>query len=235
MLRKHRYSNHSPKSKEVAKMRCLVKNGEVGGELRKKRECERTKLSMSKVSRELREGNSAPVRADESSLNVVRVEMSNASSSGKHVEAKEVMSRVNKVLGTSERMGKRSKRLKASKAGARSSRTSSWETERVRVGTGYRVRKVEGKERELDLGFGHIRKYTLGPGVELVDVNKSGRKLWADKQEGPQSGCSARERVMRDVVGLERRRPLSVYTGCGRTRKSRVGKKKLKPTKVRVA
>lgn len=220
------------KSNKGAKMRCLVKNGEVGGELRKKRECERTKLSMSKVSRELREGDSAPVRADESRRNVVRVEMSNASSSGKHVEAKEVMGRVNKVLGTSERMGKRSKRLKASKAGVRSSRKSSYETEMVRVGTGYRVRKVEGKERELDLGFGHIRKYTLGPGVELVEVNKSGRKLWADKQEGPVSG---RERVMRDVVGLERRRPLSVYTGCGITRKSRVGKKKLKPTKVRVA
>ena len=107
-----------------------------------------------------------------------------------------------------------------------------WEEERVRVGTGYRVKGLEElkekglRRRELDLGYGHRRTYDR-PYEMGVEVSKAGRKL-------SREGESARQKVIKEVCGLERRRPLSEYTGCGRTRKSRVGKKKLKPTKVRV-
>jgi ribosomal protein L6P/L9E len=106
---------------------------------------------------------------------------------------------------------------------------SFWEEERVRIGTGYRVKQVSGGaegELQLDLGYGH-RKYHTRPDQMGVEVFKAGRKVrW--------EGQGARKKVMQEVCALERRRPRSEYTGCGRTRKSRVGKKKLKPTKVRV-
>lgn len=107
-----------------------------------------------------------------------------------------------------------------------------WQEERVRVGTGYRVRWAgrEGereKGRVLDLGYGHRRKHKLPLGMEVTRGKNHMSRILKRKGE------KARERVMNEVCKRERRRPRSVYTGCGRTRKSRVGKKKLKPTKVR--
>lgn len=113
-----------------------------------------------------------------------------------------------------------------------------WEEERVRVGTGYRVRKGEseagesgvlpaGTERRFEVGYGDTKKYTRPEGVEVeLGKTNTGRKVKS-------KGRGARERVMKVVCIREGRRKRSVYTGCGRIRKSRVGKKKLKPTKVR--
>ena len=105
-----------------------------------------------------------------------------------------------------------------------------WEEERVRVGTGFRVRWPETQKKEkrvLDIGYGDRKEYKRKEGVEVeLAKNNIGRKLKAE-------GKGARERVMKEVCTRERIRKRSVYTGCGRTRKSRVGKKKLKPTKVR--
>jgi hypothetical protein len=129
---------------------------------------------------------------------------------------------------------KRRKGIIGRERGKRKAETSIvWEEERVRVGTGYRVRwaSTDGeanlRERVLDLGYGHKRRHSRGEGIEVTrEKTNMGRTVKA-------KGEKARERVRNEVCKRERRRPRSVYTGCGRTRKSRVGKKKLKPTKVR--
>jgi hypothetical protein len=103
-----------------------------------------------------------------------------------------------------------------------------WEEERVRVGTGYRVRWGETPNRRtFEVGYGDRKKYRRPEGVEAeLGKTKAGRKVKS-------KGKGARERVIKVVCTREGRRKRSEYTGCGRTRKSRVGKKKLKPTKVR--
>lgn len=109
-----------------------------------------------------------------------------------------------------------------------------WEEEMVRVGTGYRVRwaeKREGekevKKRVFDVGYSDRKEYVREEGVEVeLAKNNMGRNV-------KYVGKEARQRAMNVVCKRERMRKRSVYTGCGRTRKSRVGKKKLKPTKVR--
>lgn len=108
---------------------------------------------------------------------------------------------------------------------------NSWEEEMVRVGTGYRVRWAEGgeKKRVFDVGYSDRKEYVRKEGVEVeVAKNNMGRKL-------KYVGKEARQQAMNEVCKREGMRKRSVYTGCGRTRKSRVGVKKLKPTKVRVA
>lgn len=102
-----------------------------------------------------------------------------------------------------------------------------WEEDMVRVGTGYRVREgAKGGRRERDRGYGHRRKHVVGEG-RVAEVGKAhtSRKIC-----GKGEGC--RQKVINEVYRREARRPRSVYTGCGRSRKSRIGKKKLKSTKV---
>lgn len=145
-------------------------------------------------------------------------------SDGREVERKGEKS------GQKERMGKVLVRRGATGKGGEWKRKAEpvkvWEEELVRVGTGYRVRKEEGV-REFDLGYSDMKEYVREKGVSVeVAKNNMGRVL---KYEGD----SAREKAMNRVCKRESMRKRSVYTGCGRTRKSRVGKKKLKPTKVR--
>jgi hypothetical protein len=110
-----------------------------------------------------------------------------------------------------------------------------WQEDRVRIGTGYRVRRAADREiggensnsLVLDLGYGHKRCHKRPEGMEATRRKTNiGRTLSIKAKK-------ARELVIQEICKRERRRPRSVYTGCGRTRKNRVGKKKLKPTKVR--
>jgi hypothetical protein len=104
-----------------------------------------------------------------------------------------------------------------------------WKEERVRVGTGYRVRSREGKGKEgarvFDLGYCDLKVRQRKRGV-VAKVNDAGTARTREAE-----GAEARRRVMNTVVEIEKRRPLSAYTGAGVARKSKVGKKKLKSTK----
>lgn len=104
---------------------------------------------------------------------------------------------------------------------------SVWEEERVRRGTGYRgsLESVQGVSyRKRDLGYGEPRRWKRPEGRE-VEVDKG------TKRKRKATGVDSRERVMAAAVSRERRRPRSVYTGAGRSRKQKVGKRKLKSTK----
>lgn len=110
-----------------------------------------------------------------------------------------------------------------------------WSEEIVRVGTGFRVRiapvdpqTVESTAtRDFDVGFSDRKKYKRKEHVEVeLAKNHIGRKLKLVAK-------GARQTLINEVCKIENRRKRSEYTGCGITRKSRVGKKKLKPTKVR--
>ena len=75
------------------------------------------------------------------------------------------------------------------------------------------------------MGYGDRKPYKIPEGIEVeLGKTNAGRKVKS-------VGKGAQERVMNVVCTIERIRKRSVYTGCGRTRKHRVGKKKLKPTK----
>ena len=128
-------------------------------------------------------------------------------------------------------VGVRKRREKVEKGGRgrrKKKEADKWEEEIVRVGTGYRVRRGDAPgRRKFDVGYGDRKPYKIPMGVEVeLGKTNTSRKV---KSEGK----GARERVMKVVCTRERIRKRSVYTGCGRSRKSRVGKKKLKPTKVR--
>lgn len=143
---------------------------------------------------------------------------------GRRVERKGGKEAVGKRWG--KVAGRRGEREKAGEGKRKGEAPKVWEEELVRVGTGYRVRRVE-EHREFDLGYSDMKKYVREKGVSVeVAKNNMGRTL-------KYSGEEAREKAMNIVCKRERMRKRSVYTGCGRTRKSRVGKKKLKPTKVR--
>lgn len=103
-----------------------------------------------------------------------------------------------------------------------------WKEAVVRVGTGYRVRKDERnpQKRRFDVGYADRKTYTRQPGREArIEASNMGRTV---RGKGPQ----ARVRVMNAVCAREKRRPASEYTGSGIRRKSKVGKRKLKPTKA---
>jgi hypothetical protein len=130
-----------------------------------------------------------------------------------------------------ERLGKvvlnRSKEVNRGKEGPRVEGPKEWKEQVVRVGTGYRVRKQEGdpRTRRFDVGYSDRKTYTRKPGREAtVDQSNMGRTLVG-------KGENARVRVMNAVCAMEKRRRASEYTGSGIRRKSRVGKRKLKPTK----
>jgi ribosomal protein L6P/L9E len=102
-----------------------------------------------------------------------------------------------------------------------------WKEPVSRVGTGYRVRRDEKdpRKRRFDVGYSDRKEYKRKPGVEVqVEASNTGRTVRA-------KGPDARVKVMNAVCGMEKRRPASPYTGSGIRRKSRVGKRKLKPTK----
>lgn len=102
-----------------------------------------------------------------------------------------------------------------------------WKEQIARVGTGYRVRKdeKEGERRWFDVGYSDRKTYKRKPGREArVDQTNTGRTVVG-------KGKDARVKVINAVVQMEKRRPVSEYTGSGIRRKSRVGKRKLKPTK----
>jgi len=102
-----------------------------------------------------------------------------------------------------------------------------WKEQVVRVGTGYRVRKDEKnpQKRRFDVGYADLKPYIRKEGREVsVDSSNMGRTIIG-------KGKDARVKVMNAVSAMEKRRPVSEYTGSGILRKSRVGKLKLKPTK----
>lgn len=102
-----------------------------------------------------------------------------------------------------------------------------WKEEVARVGTGFRVRKHEKdpSRRRFDVGYSDRKEYRRKPGREVVvDQSSMGRSLRG-------KGEDARVKVINAVCGMEKRRRVSEYTGSGIRRKSRVGKRKLKPTK----
>jgi hypothetical protein len=103
-----------------------------------------------------------------------------------------------------------------------------WKEQVVRVGTGYRVRKDEKdpRTRRFDVGYCDRKPYKRKDGREAtVDQSSMGRTLVG-------KGENARVKVINAVAGMEKRRAASEYTGSGIRRKSRVGKRKLKPTKA---
>jgi hypothetical protein len=102
-----------------------------------------------------------------------------------------------------------------------------WKEEVARVGTGYRVRRDEKdpRKRRFDVGYADRKEFKRKEGREVqVETSNTGRTLRA-------KGPDARVKVRNAVCGMEKRRPASPYTGSGIRRKSRVGKRKLKPTK----
>lgn len=103
-----------------------------------------------------------------------------------------------------------------------------WKEQVVRVGTGYRVRKDERnpRKRRFDVGYADRKAYTRKDGREVtVETSNMGRTVSG-------KGDQARVKVMNAVSAREKRRPASEYTGSGIRRKSKVGKRKLKPTKA---
>jgi len=76
------------------------------------------------------------------------------------------------------------------------------------------------------VGYADRKVYTRKAGREAkVEGSNMGRTLTA-------KGPHARVKVMNAVGDREKRRRVSEYTGSGIRRKSRVGKRKLKPTKA---
>ena len=104
---------------------------------------------------------------------------------------------------------------------------SYWKEQVVRVGTGYRVRRDEkdNKKRRFDVGYADRKEFKRDKSRDVkVDGSNIGRTV-----EG--KGKDSRVKVMNAVARIEKRRPVSKYTGSGILRKSIVGKMKLKPTK----
>lgn len=102
-----------------------------------------------------------------------------------------------------------------------------WKEQIARVGTGYRVRKDEKDptRRRFDVGYSDRKVYKRKEGRDArIDQSNMGRTLVG-------KGENARVKVMNAVCQIEKRRQVSDYTGSGIRRKSRVGKRKLKPTK----
>lgn len=118
-----------------------------------------------------------------------------------------------------------------------------WEEELVRRGTGYRGVRLrstaQGKwekeetwqpkeentaRRKRELGYGEPRRWMRPVGREVTVEKGTKRKRKA-------YGEGSREKVMGAAVARERRRPRSVYTGAGRSRKKKVGLRPLKSTK----
>lgn len=113
------------------------------------------------------------------------------------------------------------------KEGPKDQGPKEWKESVRRVGTGFRVRKDEKnpQRRRFDVGYSDRKTYTRKPGREaVVDQSSMGRTLIG-------KGENARVKVMNAVCDREKRRRVSEYTGSGIRRKSRVGKRKLKPTK----
>jgi hypothetical protein len=100
-----------------------------------------------------------------------------------------------------------------------------WSTDVVRVGTGYRVYQPSPGTRSFDVGYSESKVYQRPLGLTAErHKNSMGRTR---SMKGPE----ARMKVMNEVRKLEKRRPVSDYTGCGILHKDKVGKLKLKPTK----
>lgn len=232
-----------------------------GGRTRKRREAQRQKAYGKQGSYKVsREGGYAPkstdwraevggereacARSEESVVAPNTRKAREVEVKGPKKGRKRVMAKVRKRREQTGKVGDGKRKAKEDRV---------WEEERVRVGTGYRVRWANGGEtdagkeeggvareagtprkREFDVGYGDRKTYERKEGVEVeLAKNNIGRRIRYDvRVSGPRKGMGARERVRNEVCNRERRRKRSVYTGCGRTRKSRVGKKKLKPTKV---
>lgn len=215
----------------MRKSRRLIGYSGIGGRTRKRREAQRQKSYKGyKVSLERCEasdyaGESAVEKAQESRGGGMRLVEVKGNKPG--LSSKRVLEKVRKRRGRTVKVGEGKRKEQA---------VGVWEEEMVRVGTGYRVRWVnqDERKREFDVGYGDMKTYERKPGVEVeLAKNNIGRRIRYDEgRSGTRKGIGARERVMNEVCNRERRRKRSVYTGCGRTRKSRVGKKKLKPTKV---
>lgn len=102
-----------------------------------------------------------------------------------------------------------------------------WKQQVARVGTGFRVRRDEKnpRKRRFDVGFSDMKEFIRKDGVEVdIDQSSTGRTVRAN-------GEDARVKVMNTVSLMEKRRPVSPYTGSGIRRKELVGKLKLKSTK----
>ena len=205
------------KEKEKAKMIKRRKGEGKGkrreGRTRKRREAQRKKERGEKGIKVSREQGAEGLEVDRKG--VARNDKE------KKVVRKKRWEKVEKRREATEKAGEGKRKKEAEKV---------WEEEMVRVGTGYRVRWAEGtgeKKRVFDLGYSDRKEYVREEGVEVeIAKNNIGRTV-------KYVGEEARQRAMNVVCKREKMRKRSVYTGCGRTRKSRVGKKKLKPTKVR--
>jgi len=98
------------------------------------------------------------------------------------------------------------------------------EEERVRVGTGYRMRR-EGTTRRLDVGFSDVKTYERPQGVSArVGSNQTTCVVHAE-------GSDAAVRVGNVVDRLRKIRRRNPYTGTGRVRKSDRRTRKRKPMK----
>ena len=103
-----------------------------------------------------------------------------------------------------------------------------WKEQVARVGTGYRVRKddKDPRKRRFDVGYADRKTYKRKEGRDArIDSSNIGRTLTC-------KGKDARVKVINAVCDIEKRRPVSEYTGSGILRKSMVGKLKFKPTKA---
>jgi len=141
----------------------------------------------------------------------------------------EVKGRVRRIVGKRKEKVERKEKKERNRGKEKKGR-SEWKEQVVRVGTGYRVRKDEKdpRTRRFDVGYADRKRYKRKPGREaVVDQSSMGRTVVGkgEKEE------EVRVRVMNAVCAMEKRRPVSEYTGSGIRRKARVGKRKLKPTK----
>lgn len=102
-----------------------------------------------------------------------------------------------------------------------------WKEQMVRVGTGFRVRKDDKnpQRRRFDVGYADVKPYKRKENREVtIDASNINRTIVG-------KGKDARVKVINAVCDIEKRRPVSKYTGSGILRKSMVGKLKLKSTK----
>lgn len=123
--------------------------------------------------------------------------------------------------------GGRERKIEKESAKEKERPVKEWKEQIARVGTGYRVRKDEKDptRRRFDVGYSDRKVYKRKEGREgRIDQTNMGRTLVG-------KGENARVKVMNAVCQIEKRRKVSDYTGSGIRRKSRVGKRKLKPTK----
>lgn len=104
---------------------------------------------------------------------------------------------------------------------------SEWKEHVVRVGTGFRVRKDDKnpKRRRFDVGYADVKEYNRKDNRDVIVDSSSMNITIVGKCE------NARVKVMNAVSDIEKRRPVSKYTGSGIIRKSKQGKRKLKSTK----